>query len=98
MHLLATHLFHTHTSNMSHDISQLDSEVTKAIRITIHHAIATLTQQNTLPYHAIPIIHLLATLGGLGIATRPYNYSNPSLVHHHRDTFTSVRYSWYYGQ
>jgi hypothetical protein len=67
MHLLATHLFHTHSSNMSTDISQFDSETTLAIRITIHHAIATLTQQNTLPYHAIPIIHLPATLGGLGI-------------------------------
>jgi hypothetical protein len=67
MHLLATHLYHLHTPNMTTDISQWDSESTLAIRITIHHAIATITQQTTLPYHTIPIIHLPATLGGLGI-------------------------------
>lgn len=52
---------------MPNTLYHWNSELTLAIRITIHHAIATITQQMTLPSHAFPIIHLPATLGGLGI-------------------------------
>jgi hypothetical protein len=66
-HLLATHAYHdwqpTHDSSLYH----WNSEETLAIRILIHNLFAHITQQQTLPTYTIPIIHLPATLGGIGI-------------------------------
>jgi hypothetical protein len=67
VHLLAAHLYHHHTPTLPNTLFHWDSEITLAIRISIHHAIATITQQMTLPHHTLSIIHLPATLGGIGI-------------------------------
>lgn len=67
VHLLATHLYHHFDSDMDTHTFHWNSTITLDIRLAIHHAIATITQQKSLPLHAAPIIHLPATLGGLGI-------------------------------
>jgi hypothetical protein len=67
LHLLTTHAYHHWHSKMETSLYHWNSDATLAIRILIHNLIAHITQQQTLPTHAIPIIHLPATLGGIGI-------------------------------
>jgi hypothetical protein len=66
-HLLATHLYHSHHDSLPTTIFHWDSDITLSLRITIHHALALITQQTTLPQHTYPLLHLPATLGGLGL-------------------------------
>jgi hypothetical protein len=66
-HLLATHVYHTFTQSTTQDIYQWHSSMTLQLRIIIHNAIASITKQDLLPLHTVPIIHLPALLGGLGL-------------------------------
>jgi hypothetical protein len=66
-HLLATHVYHTFNTESHDDLHQWHTDSTIQLRMIIHNTFAKLTNQMTLPPHAIPIIHLPATLGGIGI-------------------------------
>jgi hypothetical protein len=79
MHLLATHFYHHQNPRRSTNLFHWDSDTTLNIRITIHHAIAAMTHQITLPCHAVPLIHLPSTLGGLGIRD-PISATIPSYI------------------
>jgi hypothetical protein len=91
VHLLATHLYHHFNAEMSSHTFHWNSSLTLNIRIAIHHAIATITQQKSLPLHATPIIHLPATLGGLRIRD-PITATNP-LIHYYYHTFPPICYT-----
>jgi hypothetical protein len=66
-HLLATHVYHTFNNDSQDDLHQWYTDCTIQLRMIIHDTFAKLTNQMALPPHAIPIIHLPATLGGIGI-------------------------------
>jgi hypothetical protein len=90
-HLLATHVYHSFTKHMTQDLHQWHSATTLQLRIIIHNAIATIAQCDTLPLHTIPIIHLPALLGGLGLRD-PIATATPAAL----TTFTrSIRYALY---
>jgi hypothetical protein len=88
-HLLATHVYHSFTNNMSPDLHQWHSSTTLQLRIIIQDTIASITKCDILPLHTIPIIHLPALLGGLGIRD-PIATAIPAAL----TTFTrSLRYA-----
>jgi hypothetical protein len=88
-HLLATHVYHTYNVHTSNELHQWHTETTIRIQGIIHNVFAQITQQQSLPSHALPIIHLPATLGGIGIRD-PIATAVPSAI----TTFTrSLRYA-----
>jgi hypothetical protein len=88
-HLLATHVCHTFTQQMIQDLHQWHSPTTLQLHIIIQNAIASLTKCDVLPLHTIPIIHLPALLGGLGLRD-PIATAIPAAL----TTFTrSIRYA-----
>jgi hypothetical protein len=89
VHLLATHLYHHFDPAMDTHTFHWNSDLTLDIRLAIHHTIATITQQKSLPFHTTPIIHLPATLGGLGIRD-PIAATIPSYI---TSTTRSLRYA-----
>jgi hypothetical protein len=66
-HLLATHLYHLWHPDVDQSLYYWNSDATLTIRILIHDTIANITQQGSLPPYVIPLLHLPATLGGIGI-------------------------------
>jgi hypothetical protein len=90
-HLLATHVYHTFGANTVKDLHLWNSNTALQLQIIIHNIIAKITNASPLPLHATPIIHLPATLGGLGIRD-PIATAVPAAL----TTFTrSIRYAHY---
>jgi hypothetical protein len=88
-HLLATHVYHTYHGLTSNNLHQWHTETTLRLQGIIHNVFAQITQQQSLPSHALPIIHLPAILGGIGIRD-PIATAVPSAI----TTFTrSLRYA-----
>lgn len=89
MHLLATHLYHLHNPTLTMNIFHWDSESTLAVRITIHHAIATsyyATDNTTIPRdtHHPSASH----------TRRPWNtrshYCHYTSIHYHHHPITPL--------
>jgi hypothetical protein len=88
-HLLASHVYHSYHISATNELHQWHTETTLQLWNVIHSVFATITQQQSLPSHALPIIHLPATLGGIGIRD-PIATAVPSAI----TTFTrSLRYA-----